>query len=258
MTCTDPTGGAGYATGERLPSTHMTTIATQQPRILDIIDGGNFANLQNVTLSAGSAFIRHFIFEGMKVYIQADAQLDSSLIINNGSGGQITYGTPTQLRRQQPLSAWDISTNSGGDDWIRDPAIRGALKLDWVNSGGSTQAEAWIECNNIANGLPIANFGAVVNDPNTGAEATVKPDLSLYRVDLSGSSPTLTQIGSTLSFSSYRNGTTEQTASVSHTVSAVDNRYLMRIRGEASTNAATGLRIYQPFIEFTIADLRMV
>jgi len=42
MTLLDPTLGVGYAFGEKLPSTHMTTIATQQPRALDIVNGGPY------------------------------------------------------------------------------------------------------------------------------------------------------------------------------------------------------------------------
>ena len=42
MTLLDPTLGVGYAFGEKLPSTHMTTIATQQPRALDVINGGSY------------------------------------------------------------------------------------------------------------------------------------------------------------------------------------------------------------------------
>jgi len=42
MTLLDPTLGVGYAFGEKLPSTHMTTIATQQPRALDIVNGGSY------------------------------------------------------------------------------------------------------------------------------------------------------------------------------------------------------------------------
>ena len=42
MTLTDPTGGVGYAFGEVLPSSHMTTIATQQPDALDGAAGGSY------------------------------------------------------------------------------------------------------------------------------------------------------------------------------------------------------------------------
>ena len=42
MSLTDPTGGAGYSTGEVLTSTHMTTIANQQPYALDGNGGGTY------------------------------------------------------------------------------------------------------------------------------------------------------------------------------------------------------------------------
>jgi len=57
MTLVDPTGGLGYAFGQKLPSTHMTTIATQQPFALDIINGGTYVNTGalDVTYSAASS-----------------------------------------------------------------------------------------------------------------------------------------------------------------------------------------------------------
>jgi hypothetical protein len=39
---TDPTSGAGYGFGAQLPSAHMTTIATQQPGLVDSVTGGTW------------------------------------------------------------------------------------------------------------------------------------------------------------------------------------------------------------------------
>ena len=50
MTLIDPTSGVGYAFGEVLPSADMTTIATQQVRALDIINGGVFTATADVTV----------------------------------------------------------------------------------------------------------------------------------------------------------------------------------------------------------------
>ena len=57
MTLVDPSGGLGYAFGQKLPSTHMTTIATQQPYALDIINGGTYVNTGalDVTYSVASS-----------------------------------------------------------------------------------------------------------------------------------------------------------------------------------------------------------
>jgi hypothetical protein len=49
MTLTDPTGGVGYAYGAKLPSTDMTTIATQQPDAVDGSAGGTYA--ANITFN---------------------------------------------------------------------------------------------------------------------------------------------------------------------------------------------------------------
>lgn len=52
MTLVDPTGGVGYSFGQKLSSTDMTTIATQQPNALDATNGGTYtcANALNWTL----------------------------------------------------------------------------------------------------------------------------------------------------------------------------------------------------------------
>ena len=50
MTLLDPTLGVGYAFGEKLPSTHMTTIATQQPRALDIVNGGTYTQSAQLSI----------------------------------------------------------------------------------------------------------------------------------------------------------------------------------------------------------------
>ena len=43
MTLVDPTGGTGYAFGAVLSSTHMTTLANQQPDAVDGVGGGSYA-----------------------------------------------------------------------------------------------------------------------------------------------------------------------------------------------------------------------
>lgn len=42
MALVDPTGGIGYSFGQKLPSTHMTTIAQQQPNAIDGVGGGTY------------------------------------------------------------------------------------------------------------------------------------------------------------------------------------------------------------------------
>jgi hypothetical protein len=55
MTLIDPTGGVGYSFGQKLPSTHMTTIATQQPNAIDGVNGGTYAPAAPVILNGASA-----------------------------------------------------------------------------------------------------------------------------------------------------------------------------------------------------------
>jgi len=49
MTLIDPTGGLGYSFGQKLPSTHMTTIATQQPNAIDGVNGGTYTCVNALT-----------------------------------------------------------------------------------------------------------------------------------------------------------------------------------------------------------------
>src|SRR5262245_57714111 len=55
MPLSDPTSGAGYAFGQKLPSSHMTTIATQQVRALDVINGGSYDSSSAISLAGAGA-----------------------------------------------------------------------------------------------------------------------------------------------------------------------------------------------------------
>jgi hypothetical protein len=66
LVLTDPTGGAGYAFGAKLPSTDMTTIATQQVRAVDGTLGGTYSPTGDLFVDRFRATIQgtHSISDG--------------------------------------------------------------------------------------------------------------------------------------------------------------------------------------------------
>lgn len=259
MSLSDPTSGAGYAFGQKLPSTHMTTIATQQPDALDIVNGGTYTNLTNITIN-NDTFIRHLYLAGMKLFIQAAAQLDSTLVIATLLGGEITWDVAKSVRRLQSLNPRSISQNGGSDDWAFDSAAGPAtLWQVWVTTGSSTRPDCYIPADNLIHGATISQWGAKVYCASSGANAANVPRLSLYYRDITnitGTQPAATQIGSTQSFGSYRNGISAQAGSgASHVVDVENRRYWFYLEGESGANAVTGVGIYHLQITHSVAGL---
>lgn len=56
MSLTDPTAGLGYAFGTVLSSSHMTTIATQQPRAIDGESGGTYTPSAAINIQDSDGF----------------------------------------------------------------------------------------------------------------------------------------------------------------------------------------------------------
>lgn len=55
MALVDPTGGIGYSFGQKLPSTHMTTIAANQPKAIDGSGGGTYTPAAPIIINGASA-----------------------------------------------------------------------------------------------------------------------------------------------------------------------------------------------------------
>lgn len=66
MTLVDPTSGLGYSFGQKLPSTHMTTVATQQPNAIDGVNGGTYTCVAALTTINNAA--RAATFNGTTVF----------------------------------------------------------------------------------------------------------------------------------------------------------------------------------------------
>src|SRR5262245_48932089 len=62
MALSDPTSGAGYSFGQVLPSSHMTTIANQQVRALDAVNGGTWTATGVMAIQgAGTFSVNHLL-----------------------------------------------------------------------------------------------------------------------------------------------------------------------------------------------------
>ena len=59
MTLIDPTGGVGYAFGQILPSSHMTTVMTQQPNAIDGINGSSHTLNSDLAINTNTVNINH-------------------------------------------------------------------------------------------------------------------------------------------------------------------------------------------------------
>lgn len=90
MTLTDPTGGAGYAYGAKLPSTHMTSVTSQLPYAID----GNAGGVYNPS---------------------ADIQIGTNTIKLLGAN-QLEYASRSVVRRHSFVTSRN-DFNTGAPDW---------------------------------------------------------------------------------------------------------------------------------------------
>jgi hypothetical protein len=127
MTLTDPTGGAGYAFGEVLPSADMTTIATQQPDALDIVNGGTYTagtvTLNTGTVNVGSATLDINASGTLSTAVGATVSLSSAVSMIGAltaTGDVIMSGTSGRLRLRVDTST--MSTTLGTDTWKGEDA----------------------------------------------------------------------------------------------------------------------------------------
>lgn len=99
MSLSDPTSGVGYAFGAKLPSTHMTTIATQQPRALDYVNGGTYTCVNALTTTNSSTLTQTFNGDVTKTYNQvSDNTYDDIVDRTYNAAFDATYnGTATSL-----------------------------------------------------------------------------------------------------------------------------------------------------------------
>lgn len=106
MTLSDPTSGAGYAFGEQLTSAHMTTIATQQPDALDIVNGGTYA-MGTVTLNTGTLNVGSATLD-----INASGTFTSAFGATITHSAEVTLNENLNFNGANAVAEWRVDTTT--------------------------------------------------------------------------------------------------------------------------------------------------
>lgn len=224
MTLIDPTSGLGYAFGQKLPSTHMTTIATQQPNAIDGAGGGAYAPATPIVINGASAL---------------------------NLGGQLKYA-PRTLGRVQPLV---MAARTSLNNWRWSPAP--VVGYDWLHDnslGTACQHEfTRLAHNSVLDRILVRFKGAAHGAFWPPAQLS---QYALYRVDLSG---TATIIGTVITDASNQATfeTSHQTIVANGTGHVIDltlYRYILVVTAEAGANAIAGATYYGAVANLTISE----
>lgn len=224
MTLVDPTSGLGYSFGQKLPSTHMTTIATNQPKAVDGDGGGTWTPSATILLNGASAL-----------------QL----------GGKLKY-TSRIVTRTQPLA---MAARTSFDNWRWDPAP--VIGYDWThnNTAGSTCQH---ELTTLAHNSVLDRVTVSFKGPAHGASWPVATlaKYALYRVDNAG---TATLIGAVVTDASaqavYETAHTVVIASgTGHVIDLTQYRYIVVVTAETGMNSQVGGIYYGATVGMTITE----
>ena len=222
MTLLDPTLGVGYAFGEKLPSTHMTTIATQQPRALDIVSGGSYTqagqsildgealkgggvdpirytNLLGVTVSGANAETRWTT--GHPVFLDATTLDTAGAAVVNANAGSTVNLSALVLQTGQfdnvgavinydaaTVATWTGATNLpriGTRTYVRSISLTAGQSYS-----ASPTARQWNYPTN-ESPAPLNNPYWLQNVATTGTEAVLLPVSTINR-------STMTQVDVTI------------------------------------------------------------
>jgi hypothetical protein len=224
MTLIDPTGGLGYSFGQKLPSTHMTTIATQQPNAIDGVNGGTYTPGAPVILNGASAL-----------------QL----------GGKLKYTSRT-VTRTQPLIPQVISTANW--NW----AASGGL-LYWTN--GTLATGCQIELTSLAHNSSMTALRVIYKGFGSGGARMAlpgnKPSFALFKIDTSS---VYTVVGASTSDTAATVAAYEASHSVSiniggsFTVDSTQYRYILAVAAESGANSYTGAILQGITADFAVTE----
>jgi hypothetical protein len=170
----DPTLGAGYAFGAILPSTHMTTIATQQPRA---VDGGT---------PSGSIYPGDIEFSGTHTHdgtIVADTgaaiELNggSNLLINGTLNGTPTGGSIDLVNVTLGLNGIEVTDLTFKVD-ESTPTISQPKPAGVGNPGANGYPATWLgQPGQDGNGNPAGDGGDLVLGPGLPGSGTPNGEL---------------------------------------------------------------------------------
>lgn len=197
MTLADPTGGAGYLSGAILPSSHMTTIATNQPKAVDGNGGGTWTPSASIILNGSSAL-----------------QL----------GGKLKY-TSRSVTRYQPLVMSALATN-----WAWAEAANGTVWKNATTNKTCVHELPYLAHNARIDSIDISYQGG----PGHMGQPTL-PTFRLFRVNASNTYAPLTVAFSTtwVNVATYEAAHTASISSINHTVDLTAWRYVILINAEA-------------------------
>lgn len=261
MSLTDPTSGAGYSFGERLPSSHMTTIATQQPNALDAVGGGTWSSLAaGVTINGSAARtwtwggnITQSVAGGIEIASGGSFDVLSGGAGTINSGGTLTFkGTANWplVDSQTIVRSCDITpvymtanvaTNASG--FIADSSTAGEAMWDITHCcpDDATLTAVRVRLAPAVHGSLPANV----------------PTLYVYSVDDAGSGTTLvTQADTSANVSAYNAIHTISGTGISQTIDRESfQRIMVHVIGESGASSQTNLQILNCRAEFTITKL---
>lgn len=207
MTLVDPTSGLGYSFGQKLPSTHMTTIATNQPKAVDGDGGGTWTPSATIVLNGASAL-----------------QL----------GGMLKYTSRT-ITRAQPIIPQVVDTANW--NWVADMAGL----LTWKNLVTSTRCQ--MELTKFAHNSTVSEVRVFFQGGGGHMALPTMPQFRLYRIDTSG---VYTALGAATNDPSANVAAYEAAHSInvnltaSFVVDLTQYRYILAIASESGANYQPG------------------
>lgn len=122
MTLIDPKGGVPYAFGEILPSAHMTTIASQQPRALDVVQGGIYANAGPVVINPDD------------IFNPEDWTFEIPIVANGGIKKTVEHDVLLSTASQYACRLSDADT-PGTPDWRSGIGLQGYVTQTAIANG---------------------------------------------------------------------------------------------------------------------------
>lgn len=260
---TDPTGGIGYLNGEVLPSADMTTIATQQPNALDVVNGGNYDNEANIVINNGGT-VKLLGLAGMKLYLYQDTVLVAA--------APILYGTPRQVikRCHSPASlVCEISdTVAGFGDWsyagIDNSGGSGLVagthcRLDYVNVGASAGATISFDLTPILDPGEIVSASVYIDPAGSSADPVHLPKLQLIKINQFGAETVLDTVtdpgGGAFIYRIQHILTLTLGTPYDYNPATTGETLILRFHAEQGNNATLGLLLHSLQVTENISQL---
>ena len=222
MALVDPTGGVGYAFGQKLPSTHMTTIAKQQPNAIDGVNGGSYTPAASVYISGVSALrmgVAALILSGPLKY---DSHQVNRLQSYAGNARTVSGN-------------WSLHTN---DAW-RNTAVGGVL---------------WVTLDRIPHNATLTEVRTTWKGAAGHAALPVMPKFELFRVSESNVRTSVASVSDTTATVPVYESAHIVYLSMSEVIDLGNNRYVLEITGELGANFVAGAQPLGVFVTLTVTE----